>query len=108
MAEDFRKVNHPRESNHIARWASCRRIGRAEHEDALVARDELAGGEIDDLGLVELGLKLKSKPSSVLVGSKAARRSRKRSLLCAHGARLRRAAPPTAIVDPEAALAVRS
>src|SRR5207247_5212752 len=33
--------------------------------------------------LLSLGLKLKSKPSSVLVGSKAARRSRKRSLLCA-------------------------
>jgi hypothetical protein len=30
--------------------------GRAEHEDALVARDELAGGEIEDLGLVEFGI----------------------------------------------------
>jgi hypothetical protein len=37
--------------------------GRAEHEDALVARDELAGGEIEDLALLSLGLKLKSKPS---------------------------------------------
>src|SRR5438094_6217406 len=30
--------------------------GRAEHQDALVARDELAGGEVEDLGLVELGI----------------------------------------------------
>src|SRR5262245_39767883 len=33
--------------------------------------------------LLSLGLKLKSKPSRVLVGSKAARRSRRRSLLWA-------------------------
>src|SRR3989442_1339898 len=30
--------------------------GRAVHQDALVAFDELAGGEIEDLGLVELGI----------------------------------------------------
>src|SRR5439155_20122678 len=30
--------------------------GRAEHQDALVARDELAGGEVEDLGLVEFGI----------------------------------------------------
>src|SRR5207302_4511527 len=31
--------------------------GRPEHEDALVALDVLAGGEVEDLGLVELGIK---------------------------------------------------
>jgi len=43
---------------------------RAEHQDALVARDELAGGEVEDLGLVELGIEAEVEALERLGGSR--------------------------------------
>jgi hypothetical protein len=42
--------------------------GRAVHENRLVARDELAGGEVEDLGLVELGIEAEVKALEGLAG----------------------------------------
>jgi hypothetical protein len=48
-----------------------------------VALDELAGGEVKNLGLVELGIEAEVEALEGLGGSKALRRSRSRSLLWA-------------------------